>query len=235
MYVNGRVDLCALDSSEITIQLSNSLFGLDVGARSFCIKPASGPHFHMQHTNTYLRTHFSLSNFFETETEHAHLRHLGPLIGAEARVRGDLQEGMPFLVIRSPFGTICSTGTLGMLGSDLIAVMADSDVSSTTPTHLSEDMDNPALNPPAAVSGHSTSMPLQHFSTSLPRIKFPLPRELRDQIFGYLLAAEHARMIITSPSIEYRYFFHTSILAVNSTIHKEGKYQKKPCSYLGTC
>ncbi|KAK5136672.1 hypothetical protein LTR08_002325 [Meristemomyces frigidus] len=50
--------------------------------------------------------------------------------------------------------------------------------------------------------------------TAPPRINFPLPRELRDEIYGYLLSSEYAKDGMT-------YNFHTSIMAVNHALHDE--------------
>ena len=62
---------------------------------------------------------------------------------------------------------------------------------------------------------------------------FPLPRELRDKIYGYLLDGDYARLErpATRPDTpeefqryvetDNAYHFHTNIMAVNRTIHEE--------------
>lgn len=62
---------------------------------------------------------------------------------------------------------------------------------------------------------------------------FPLPRELRDQIYGYLLDSDHTRVKRTYEKKEHKsatrnnrtgpraYHFHTNLLAVNRVIHDE--------------
>jgi hypothetical protein len=52
--------------------------------------------------------------------------------------------------------------------------------------------------------------------TAPPRTNFPLPRALRDQIYGYLLSSEHVKE-------GNKYHFHTNILAVSKEIHDEAE------------
>ena len=64
---------------------------------------------------------------------------------------------------------------------------------------------------------------------------FPLPRELRDKIYGYLLDGDYTRVRRVYKEEEYMsanrlnqpgpraYHFHTSILAVNHAIHEESE------------
>ena len=67
-----------------------------------------------------------------------------------------------------------------------------------------------------------------------PRLpNFPLPRELRDKIYGYLLDGDYTRLerpatrsntaeeFQDSVKTDNAYNFHTNVLAVNRTIHKE--------------
>ena len=62
-----------------------------------------------------------------------------------------------------------------------------------------------------------------------PRENFPLPRELRDLIYSYLLDSVHTRQVRLkdTKSVTDRsgngYQFHTNILAVNHAIHEEGQ------------
>jgi hypothetical protein len=63
-----------------------------------------------------------------------------------------------------------------------------------------------------------------------PRANCPLPRELRDIIYSYLLDSIHTRQVRLkdSKAITDRagngYQFHASILGVNHAIHDEGQY-----------
>ena len=64
--------------------------------------------------------------------------------------------------------------------------------------------------------------------THAPCVNFPLPRELRDLIYSYLLDGVHTREVRLKGS-KHRddcagkaYQFHTNILAVNKAIHTEG-------------
>jgi len=59
---------------------------------------------------------------------------------------------------------------------------------------------------------------------------FPIPRELRDQIYGYLLHSDYTRVArerktvsvgVKGPFSRQAYKFHTNILAVNKTVHEE--------------
>jgi hypothetical protein len=61
-------------------------------------------------------------------------------------------------------------------------------------------------------------------------LNFPLPRELRDHIYGYLLHSDYTRVVrerTTGPAngegpfSRQAYKFHTNILAVNKVIHHE--------------
>lgn len=55
-----------------------------------------------------------------------------------------------------------------------------------------------------------------------PRANFPLPRELRDHIYSYLLDAKHTR-IKRARIGDRAYKFHTGILGVNREIHDEAE------------
>lgn len=55
-----------------------------------------------------------------------------------------------------------------------------------------------------------------------PRANFPLPRELRDHIYSYLLDAKHTR-IKRARIGDRAYTFHTSILGVNREVHDEAE------------
>jgi len=63
-----------------------------------------------------------------------------------------------------------------------------------------------------------------------PRANFPLPRELRDLIYSYLLDSTHTRQVRLkdSKAVTDRagngYQFHTSILGTNRAIHDEDQY-----------
>jgi hypothetical protein len=77
--------------------------------------------------------------------------------------------------------------------------------------------------------------PLTEMSADMPRPNFPLPRELRDKIYGYLLDSKYTRIKRTYDAAQYKttrdssltgpraYQFHTNILAVNQEIHNESK------------
>lgn len=60
-----------------------------------------------------------------------------------------------------------------------------------------------------------------------PRLNFPLPREIRDQIYGYLLEGKYCR--VQRRSKEYSgdglvaYKFHTNLLAVNHAVRSEAE------------
>lgn len=79
---------------------------------------------------------------------------------------------------------------------------------------------------------------LSNVSVSGPPAKlpnFPLPRELRDKIYGYLLDSDYTRLRRTVNQNqektqfervareEMAYHFHTNILAVNRAIHEEAE------------
>jgi hypothetical protein len=55
-----------------------------------------------------------------------------------------------------------------------------------------------------------------------PRANFPLPRELRDHIYSYLLDAEHTRVKRARVG-DRAYNYHTNILGVNRQIHDEAE------------
>ncbi|KAI7328676.1 hypothetical protein KC315_g6522 [Hortaea werneckii] len=84
-------------------------------------------------------------------------------------------------------------------------------------THLSGD------EAPASTS----DSPQTAVATPPKRVNFPLPRELRDQIYGYLLHheyTEHSKYAESSAQgvrLASSYKFHTSILAVNTQIGEE--------------
>lgn len=59
-------------------------------------------------------------------------------------------------------------------------------------------------------------------SAPAPRANFPLPRELRDQIYGYLLDGKYTR-VERSHECDRAYEFQTNILAVNREIHEEAE------------
>ncbi|KAK4544726.1 hypothetical protein LTR36_003975 [Oleoguttula mirabilis] len=70
-------------------------------------------------------------------------------------------------------------------------------------------------------SDHATDMAQGLGQLSLdegspPRANLPIPRELRDQVYGYLLSGEYAKDGAT-------YHFHTNVLAVNKQIHAEAE------------
>ncbi|KAI7546152.1 hypothetical protein KC331_g5796 [Hortaea werneckii] len=74
----------------------------------------------------------------------------------------------------------------------------------------------------------STSDSPQHAVATPPkRVNFPLPRELRDQIYGYLLHHEftehstYPESDMQDAGLPSSYKFHTSILAVNTQIREE--------------
>lgn len=68
-------------------------------------------------------------------------------------------------------------------------------------------------------------------SSTIQRTNFPLPRELRDHIYSHLLDSRQLSYtpdftaqdceLVDSYNTAHRYKFHTSILAVNHTIHEE--------------
>lgn len=64
-----------------------------------------------------------------------------------------------------------------------------------------------------------------------PRANFPLPRELRDLIYGHLLDSVNAREVRLKGSRDSReragkgYHFCTNVLLVNKAIHAEGQYR----------
>lgn len=72
------------------------------------------------------------------------------------------------------------------------------------------------------------------------RNNFPLPRELRDEIYKYLLDGKYAR-VRRAQRYDRAYRFHTNILAVNREIHNESEeylHEKNAfvvvhCTYLG--
>ncbi|KAI6900622.1 hypothetical protein KC318_g8647 [Hortaea werneckii] len=84
-------------------------------------------------------------------------------------------------------------------------------------THLSGD------EAPASTS----DSPQTAVATPPKRVNFPLPRELRDQIYGYLLHhefTEHSKYPESDTQdagLPSSYKFHTSILAVNTQIGRE--------------
>jgi hypothetical protein len=85
------------------------------------------------------------------------------------------------------------------------------------------------------MAGNLAKPPITDPSVDMPRPNFPLPRELRDKIYEYLLDSKYARIKrkfdgrqcdtardnnLTGPRA---YQFHTNILAVNQEIHNESK------------
>jgi hypothetical protein len=62
-----------------------------------------------------------------------------------------------------------------------------------------------------------------------PRANFPLPRELRNQIYSYFLKSTNTRQVRLKDSkavtdrVGKGYQFHTGILGVNHVIHDEGE------------
>jgi hypothetical protein len=63
-----------------------------------------------------------------------------------------------------------------------------------------------------------------------PRANLPLPRELRDRIYSYLLADVDTRGVRLKDSRSSTnrpvksHHFHTNVLGVNHAIHDEGPY-----------
>jgi hypothetical protein len=76
----------------------------------------------------------------------------------------------------------------------------------------------------------SATLPTMPDDDHTPRANFPLPRELRDLIYSYLLDSTHTREVRLKNSqamtdrVGKGYQFHTSILGVNHAIHDEGEY-----------
>jgi hypothetical protein len=81
----------------------------------------------------------------------------------------------------------------------------------------------------------ATTPPLTETSVDMPRPNFPLPRELRNKIYGYLFDSNYTRIKRTYDVRQFNttrdnnltgpraYRFHTDILAVNQEIHNESK------------
>lgn len=70
---------------------------------------------------------------------------------------------------------------------------------------------------------HATTPSHAHNSAiQIPRANFPLPHELRDHIYSYLLDAKHTR-IKRAHIGDRAYKFHTNILGVNRQIHDEAE------------
>jgi hypothetical protein len=77
--------------------------------------------------------------------------------------------------------------------------------------------------------------PLTEPSVDMSRPNFPLPRELRDKIYSYLLEGKNVRTMRHYNKEEYAsnfnnaragsraYHFHTNILAVNRAVHDEAE------------
>ena len=90
-----------------------------------------------------------------------------------------------------------------------------------------------ALNiadPNTATSNTATSNIVTSTTTDLQLPNFPIPRELRDQIYGYLLHSDYTRIAREheknpnggdGPFKHQGYRFHTNVLAVNKAIHDE--------------
>ena len=100
----------------------------------------------------------------------------------------------------------------------------------TTEQRITEDLSAPAgdLTPlstddPQTVTSSSTHDP----PSETMRENFPLPRELRDLIYSYLLNSNHTRQVRRKELMAITdragngYQFHTSILGVNRAIHDE--------------
>ncbi|KAF2168353.1 hypothetical protein M409DRAFT_21787 [Zasmidium cellare ATCC 36951] len=113
----------------------------------------------------------------------------------------------------------------------------------TSSTHTSSDDTSSDDTSPDATSSDPTTADNATPDAVAPRQVFPLPRELRDIIYGHLLDAEQvvapcsrdvrvARAAATGQPVEthphdvslaHTYEFHTNILAVNKTINEEAK------------
>jgi hypothetical protein len=84
-------------------------------------------------------------------------------------------------------------------------------------------------------SSTATSNTSPNATTKMRLSSLPLPRELRDMIYGYLLDGDHTRIQRTCYQVNQQqsldgnrtgpkaYHFHTNILAVNHEIHKEAE------------
>jgi hypothetical protein len=88
-------------------------------------------------------------------------------------------------------------------------------------------------------SAHSSTMASDQLTAGLAAMdvnarlpNFPVPRELRDQIYGYLLHSDYTRVprvrepktdAVDGPYTTQAYRFQTNILAVNKAIHKESE------------
>ena len=73
------------------------------------------------------------------------------------------------------------------------------------------------------IEQHDTPPSHAHESAiQIPRANFPLPRELRDHIYSYLLEAKHTRTKRANIG-DRAYQFHTNILGVNRQIHDEAE------------
>jgi hypothetical protein len=87
-------------------------------------------------------------------------------------------------------------------------------------------------DPNTATSNTATSDNVISTTADLQLPNFPIPRELRDQIYGYLLHSDYVRVARErktapgggeEPFSRQAYKFHTNILAVNKTIHDEAE------------
>ncbi|KAJ9619634.1 hypothetical protein H2203_008415 [Taxawa tesnikishii (nom. ined.)] len=63
-------------------------------------------------------------------------------------------------------------------------------------------------------------------NANMTRRNFPLPRELRDEIYAYLLDAKYAKSVTTDPRIQV-FRFHTNILLVNHEVREEAQEDLK--------
>ena len=95
-------------------------------------------------------------------------------------------------------------------------VKAGDAVSPTLPDHIG--IQRLAIDDQQTAAPSHTHAP----KIELPRENFPLPRELRDHIYSYLLDAKHAR-IIRANAGDRAYNFNTEILGVNRQIHSEAE------------
>jgi hypothetical protein len=85
------------------------------------------------------------------------------------------------------------------------------------------------------VTAALSEMSVSEMSSKLPN--FPLPRELRDKIYGYLLDGDYTRLerpvnvsenettadLYSQVKKDNAYHFHTNVMALNHAIHDEAE------------
>lgn len=105
------------------------------------------------------------------------------------------------------------------------------------PSSMAEAATADPLNVTSTLSSHPSSMAVDRLSADLATMEvnarqpnFPIPRELRDMIYMYLLDSNYTRVRRTYDQIPHdrqsgpkAYHFHTNILAVNHEIHAEAE------------